>query len=260
MAEILAPLPDIGMSHELFEAGADRLYTGLRSFSREEVKTSPDERDLLIFALDNPETAEKIHVALNVVAPERKWEDIKQSVQVLLDGGYRNFIVNEHGLLNAISRNFPRASLCASVGLSAANPFDALFLEQLGARAMVMPLLSTPGDIGVIRKASSIALEVFAICRAEPVIQGKCMLAGYLLAREPTTGKTPLLSSKKTGLCYTLCRTILGSYPAHDITGNIGEWAEAGVDIFKIEGRYRKLDEIVSMVKKVREALKRAGR
>jgi putative protease len=260
MAEILAPLPDIWMSQKILTAGADRLVTGLRSFSREATGATAEERDLLDFARDNPGTAERIHVALNVVAPESAWEAITESVKALIGGGYRNFIVNEHGLLHVISRTFPQANLCGSVGLSATNPYDALFLERLGASAMVMPLMSSPGDIRGIKRISSIAVEVFAICRAEPITQGKCMLAGYLLARDAATGETPLLSSKKTGLCYTVCRTILGSYPEHDITGNIGDWVDAGVDIFKIEGRYRKLDEIIAMVKKVREALSKAGK
>lgn len=259
MADILAPLPAIGMSHDLFGAGADRLLTGLRKFSREGVRTSPDERDLIDFARDNPGIAEKIHVAINVVAPSRDWEGIASSLEALLRAGYRNFVLNEHGLLQLIARSFPEASPSVSVGLCAMNPYDALFLERLGARAMVMPLIVSPGDIAAIKRVSKIAVEVFAICRAEPVTQGKCMLAGYLLAGDASAA-TPLRSSKKTGLCHTVCRGILGSHPDHDITGNIGDWIDAGVDVFKIEGRYRKLEEIVKMVKKVREALTKAGK
>jgi putative protease len=257
--EILAPLPAISMIEEISGAGSDRLYTGLRNRSREAVATTPDVEDLLALAREIPRLAERVHVALNVVSQPHEWKALFYSIEALLRGGYRNFIVNEHGFLRDLSRKFPGAALTGSVGLTAANPQDALFLEQIGASAVVMPLTSSPGDVKAIKDVTSIAVEVFAICRGEPVVQGKCMLPGYLLGKKSPLGETPLLSSKKTGLCYTVCRTVLGRYPQHDITGNIGEWINAGVDIFKIEGRYRNADEIVAMVKKVKDALERAG-
>lgn len=258
MTRILAPLPDIALIGYLFEAGADILYTGLRNRSREAIATAPDVEDLMAYGRENPGMAEKIHVALNIVPDPGEWKEILSSIDFLLSWGYRNFIVNEHGILRELSRRFPGAAFCGSVGLCVANPSDVLFLEHLGASAVVLPLSSTPQDVRAVKDVSPVTLEVFAICRGEPVTQGKCMLAGYFHAKKTTGGETMLQSSKKTGLCYTVCRTIIGKYPEHDITPRIGEWVEAGVDVFKIEGRYRKPDEISSMVKKVREALGRA--
>lgn len=255
MAEILAPIPGLSVVHEILDAGADRLYTGLRHLSREGVRTAPDRDELVAFIMRYPELADAIHVAINIVPSPGMEKEIFSTVEALIASGLRNFIVNEHGLLRVIGQRFPEARLCGSVGLSAVNPLDALFLEELGARAMVLPILASPDDLREIKNVSSISVEVFVICRGEPLLQGKCMLAGYLLARGSGRGEPSALSSKKTGLCFTACRNILGDVPDHDITAALAEWARAGADTFKIEGRYRKVDEITAMVGKVREAL-----
>src|SRR4030042_476642 len=69
--------------------------------------------------------------------------------------------------------------ICASVGLSALNPEDARAYRELGADAVVLPSAVRPDEIPSIKKASGLRIEVFAYCRPEFLLHGKCGLTGY---------------------------------------------------------------------------------
>ncbi len=252
--EILAPLPSLSSVEELFSRGADYLYTGITGHSREGVPGTPGEVELARWGREHPQFAGRIHIALNRVPHPGEYPSFISIVESLMEAGYHHFIVNDHGLLRSLAVSFPLAELCASVGLTTVNPFDSLFLEELGAGRVVLPTFSTPDDVRDIKKYSSLKVEVFAVCRGEPVAQGKCMLSGYLVTGNKGSNRTTG-SAKRGGKCHTVCRGILGTQPIHDITPHLSPWVEAGTDTFKIEGRYRSLDEIVRMVERLRMGL-----
>lgn len=253
--EILAPLPNLSQFHLISGAGAHRLYTGVRGFSREGAASSPTYQELLSRAKSEPSLPPRLHLALNIVPSAGKEEQILHRIGTLVKAGYGQFIVNDHALLNSISRAYPGISLCGSVGLGSINPYDALFLGSAGASSIVLPTFATPDDVRAIKRVSPLGVEVFAYCRGEPLDQGSCMLTGYLLPSNGRTGKGNVRSAKLRGVCHTLCRKIIDESSPHDITDRISDWIDAGVDIFKIEGRYRTVDEIIGMVERIKRVL-----
>jgi len=253
--EIHAPLPSLPLGEEILSEGADSLFTGLAGFSRESVPGSPTEKDLITWGKGNPTHPPRIHVAINCVPSPGETIRIIRSVEALAEAGYSHFIVNDHGLLRSLSKSFPSITLTASVGLYGTNAYDSIFLEELGAKRIVLPTFSSPKDVEEVKHLSSLIVEVFALCRSEPIAQGKCMLTGYLLAKEPSDGPPASFSAKKQGRCFSVCKGLFAKSPHHDITGNMTPWVSAGTDIFKIEGRYRSVKEIGEMVRRVRKAV-----
>jgi putative protease len=177
------------------------------------------------------------------------------------DDGIGTVILSDPGLIVLAAREFAGLDLCASVGVSALNPSDALFYRELGASAVVLPTAVSREEILPIKEASGLRVEVFVRCRAEFLLQGKCLLTGYARDAEDPAGRPGLSrsgtpsSAKRSGRCLLVCGALPFDRTAYTIEDELPAWIAAGADAFKIEGRDLPPDRLFALVSRLRGKL-----
>ena len=193
----------------------------------------------------------RLHAAINAIPSFHELPDLLASLHRLRDAGIDEVILNDPGLIALARRELPGWPVCASVGLSVLNPEDAREYRDLGVDAVVLPSAVRPEEIPPIKKASGLRIEVFAYCRPEFLLHGKCGLTGYVVERDG--GRTA--SAKRGGSCRLVCRNLPVPAAAHSIEVELPAWIAAGADVFKIEGRELSPPAVAALVTRFRAKL-----
>jgi U32 family peptidase len=229
---LLAPAGSLSAVEAALSAGADAVYIGVRSLSRGgRTGLSPEAVGAAVSACRR--AGARLHAAINAIPSSGEIPAFLASLHRLRDEGVDEVILNDPGVIALARREIPGWPLCASVGLSVLNPEDARAYRDLGVDAVVLPSAIRPEEIPPIKKASGLRIEVFAYCRPEFLLHGKCGLTGY--AVEGDGGGTA--SAKRGGSCRLVCRTLPVPAPPHSLEDELPVWIAAGADVFKIEGR-----------------------
>ena len=247
---LLAPAGSIPAVEAVLSAGADAVYVGVRGLSRGGGSGIPMEAIGLAAACCRDAGA-GLHAAVNAVPRSGEVPAFLSSLARLADEGVSEVILNDPGLIALARREFPGLLICASVGLSVANPEDAMACRDLGADAVVLPSAVRPGEIPSIKRASGLRIEVFAWCRPEFLLHGRCGLAGY--ATEGRNGETA--SAKRGGGCRLVCRGLPVPREQRSLEDELPSWIGAGADVFKIEGRDLPPAALKSLVERLRAKL-----
>jgi len=231
-------------------SGADAVYVGVRSLSRGGRTGLPPETVGTAVSACRRAGA-RIHAAINAVPSSGELPAFLASLRRLRDEGIDEVILNDPGVIALARREFPGWPVCASVGLSALNPEDARAYRELGADAIVLPSAVRADEIPLIKKASGLRVEVFAYCRPEFLLHGKCGLTGY--AGTGNGGGTA--SAKRGGSCRLVCRSLPVPRAAHSLEDDLPAWIAAGTDVFKIEGRELSPPAVSALVARFRRRL-----
>jgi putative protease len=247
---LLAPAGSLPAVAAALAAGADAVYAGVRTLSRGG-RTGLPAGDVAAAVGACRRAGARFHAAVNAVPASGGIARFVAAVRRLRDEGVDEAILNDPGVIALVRREFPDLSLCASVGLSAMNPEDARAYRELGADAVVLPSAVRPEEVPAIREASGLRIEVFAWCRAEFLLHGKCGLTAY--ASEGGGGAA--VSPKRGESCRLVCRTLPLPSAPHSIEDALSAWVAAGVDVFKIEGRELSPAAVAAMVGRFRRKL-----
>jgi putative protease len=247
---LLAPAGSLAAVEAALSAGADAVYVGVRSLSRGgRTGLSPDAVGAAVSACRS--AGAWLHAAINAIPPSVELPAFLASLHRLRDAGVDEVILNDPGVIALARREIPRWPICASVGLSVLNPEDARAYRDLGADAVVLPSAVRPEEIPSIKKASGLRIEVFAHCRPEFLLHGKCGLTGYVV--EEDGGGT--VSAKRGGSCRLVCRNLPVPATAHSLEDELPAWIAAGADVFKIEGRELSPPAVAVLVTRFRRKL-----
>lgn len=247
---LLAPAGSLPAVEAALSAGADAVYVGVRSLSRGgRTGLSPEAVGAAVSACRR--SGARLHAAINAIPSFRELTDFLASLHRLRDAGVDEVILNDPGVIARVRREFPDWPICASVGLSVLNPEDALAYRDLGADAVVLPSAVRPGEIPLIKEASGLRIEIFAYCRPEFLLHGKCGLTGYVVERDGGGSA----SAKRGGSCRLVCRTLTVPAAAHSIEDEMPAWIAAGADVFKIEGRELSPPAVAALVTRFRRKL-----
>jgi putative protease len=247
---LLAPAGSLPAVEAALSAGADAVYVGVRSLSRGgRTGLSPEVVGQAVAACRRAEA--RIHAAINAIPSSGELPAFLASLHRLRDAGIDEVILNDPGVIALARGEFPGWPICASVGLSVVNPEDARAYRDLGADAVVLPSAVRPEEIPPIKKASGLRIEVFAHCRPEFLLHGKCGLTGYVV--EGDGGGTA--SAKRGGSCRLVCRNLPVPAAAHSLEDELPVWIAAGADVFKIEGRELSPSAVAALVARFRRKL-----
>jgi putative protease len=247
---LLAPAGSLPAVEAALSAGADAVYVGVRSLSRDgRTGLSPEAVGAAVSACRR--AGARLHAAINAIPSSGELPAFLASLHRLRDAGVDEVILNDPGVIALARREIPGWPICASVGLSVLNPEDARAYRDLGVDAVVLPSAVRPEEILPIKKASGLRIEVFAHCRPEFLLHGKCGLTGYVV--EVDGGGTA--SAKRGGGCRLVCRTLPVPAADHSLEDELPVWIAAGADVFKIEGRGLSPPAVAALVARFRRKL-----
>lgn len=247
---LLAPAGSLPAVEAALLAGADAIYVGGRSLSRGgRTGLSPEAVGAAVSACRR--AGARLHAAINAIPSFRELPAFLASLRRLRDAGVDEVILNDPGVIALARRELPGWPVCASVGLSVLNTEDARAYRDLGVDAVVLPSAVRPEEIPPIKKTSGLRIEVFAYCRPEFLLHGKCGLTGYVV--EGDGGGTA--SAKRGGSCRLVCRNLPVPCTAHSLEDELPVWIAAGADVFKIEGRELSPPAVAALVTRFRTKL-----
>jgi putative protease len=251
---LLAPAGSLSSVSAALSAGADAVYAGVRAFSRGGRSGIPlDTFGPAVAACRR--AGARLHAAVNAVPPRGEVPAFLSILRRLRDEGVAEVILNDPGLIALAHRELPGLPICASVGLSVANPQDAAAYRELGAEVIVLPSAIRPEEIPAIKRASGLRVEVFAWSRAEFLLHGKCGLTGY--AAVGPAGEAA--SAKRGGGCRFVCRNLPVPREPRSLEDDLPAWIAAGADVFKIEGRDLPPAAVTALVARFRVRLDAAA-
>jgi putative protease len=247
---LLAPAGSLPAVDAALSAGADAVYVGVRSLSRGgRSGLSPEAVGTAVYACRR--AGARLHAAINAIPSSGELPAFLASLHRLRDEGADEVILNDPGVIALARREFPGWPVCASVGLSVLNPEDARAYRDLGVDAIVLPSAVRPEEIPLIKKVSGLRIEVFAYCRPEFLLHGKCGLTGYVV--EEGGGGTA--SAKRGGGCRLVCRNLPVPTAPRSIEDELPVWIAAGADVFKIEGRELSPPAVAALVTRFRRKM-----
>jgi U32 family peptidase len=279
---LLAPAGSPEAVLAALDAGADAVYVGLKGWSRGGARGELDWDELVAAQRAVASAGRKLQVAINTIPKPKERAQLLEGVRALLDLGIQELIVNDIGMLAALRRRFPQLRLTASIGCGAQTVADVAFFRDLGAHAVVLPGTVSPAEMCEIRTVEGITVEIMIHMVEEFVLLGKCSMPSYVHLKPsllPAGGDTPegaLRGMRQTGsmkrggvgVCFKICqqpwelflsgqRVDARFFPSRQISriAEVTAYAEAGVDVLKLQGRSLPADILASLVRRYREAI-----
>jgi putative protease len=287
---LLAPAGSPAAVLAALEAGADAVYVGLKGWSRGGARRELDWDELATARRLVASAGRKLQVALNTVPKPQERARLLESIPVLLQLEIDEVIVNDVGTLVALNRRFPDLRVTASIGCGARTVADVAFFRDLGASAVVLPGTVSPAEMHEIRSVRGISLEIMIHMVEEFVLLGKCWMPSYvhlkpspLPAAFPSSAagagylpegalhglrQTGSVKRGGVGACFRICqqpwelyasgqRMEARLFPSRQISRleEVEAYAEAGVDVLKLQGRSLPIGLLMPLVRRYREAI-----
>jgi len=287
---LLAPAGSPEAVVAALDAGADAVYVGLEGWSRGGARRELDWDQLVAAQRRIARSGRRLQVAINTIPKPKERAQLFERIPALLDLGIDEVIVNDIGILAALKRRFPELRLTASIGCGAQTVADAAFLRDLGAHAVVLPGTVSPAEMREIRTVRGISVEIMVHMVEEFILLGKCWMPSYVHlkpSRLPTAvpseaadpGDTPegaLSGMRQTGsmkrggvgACFRICqqpwelyasgrRVDSRLFPGRQISriAEVKAYAEAGVDVLKLQGRSLPVELLTPLVRRYRKAI-----
>lgn len=253
--ELLAPARDLDALKAAFDAGADAVYLGLKDFSaRKRAKNFTFEELFQAIRLKASHNG-KIYVTLNTVVFEREIPELLRALAFAREAGADAAIIQDWAIYRIVKDMDLKIPLHASTQMGTKNDRQAIFLERLGFKRVVLERQLSLAEIASIRSAATrIEIEVFihgAMCFS---LSGCCFFSMLFAGRSGNRGE-----------CAQPCRWCfrdesgrdLYPFSMRDLDGisALGDLCGIGIDSLKIEGRMKGADYVFPVVSAYRKAL-----
>lgn len=238
--ELLSPARDAHTAREAILAGADSVYIGAPLFGarKDAANSAGDIADLCRFA---HLYGCKVYVALNTILFDSELQKAARMAEELWDAGADAIIAQDLGLLAAAGR---RVKFHASTQCHIDSPDKARFLEAAGFAAVVLARETPLRQIAETARAVNVPVECFvhgALCVS---YSGQCYLSYKIGGRSGNRGECAQPCRMKYEFEDSRGRRV--APPAYYLSlrdmnrlSALGEMLDAGVGIFKIEGRLK---------------------
>jgi putative protease len=242
LIELLAPAKTAEIGREAILHGADAVYIGGPAFgARDKAGNSMSEIAQLV------EFAHKFHariyVTLNTILHDDELEPARKLAHQCWDAGVDALIVQDMGLLEL---DLPPIDLHASTQCDIRTPEKARFMAEVGFSQIVLARELTIPEIAAVRTAvpGDVVIEHFvhgALCVA---YSGQCYISHAQTGRSANRGdcsqacRLPYTLQDQRGQVVAFQKHVL-SLKDNNQSSNLKALIDAGVQSFKIEGRYK---------------------
>lgn len=248
--ELLAPAKDLECAITAIDSGADSLYIGGPSFGARSAAANSIE-DLKQVVRHARLFRAKVYLTLNTLLFDHEIEEANRLLHQAYDAGIDAAIIQDMGLLET---RLPPLPLFASTQCHNTTPDKVRFLRDCGFQRVILARELSLKEIAAIRKAvPDVELEFFlrgALCVC---FSGQCYLSYAMGGRSGNRGECAQPCRKRFRLENEHGKTLvkdghLLSLKDLDLGSRLEELIDAGIDSFKIEGRYKSADYVRNTV------------
>jgi len=254
--ELLSPARDAAIAREAILHGADAVYIGGPGFgARHNASNSlRDIADLVPFA---HRFGAKVFVTLNTILHDDELEPAQRMITDLYQTGVDALIVQDMGVLEL---DIPPIELHASTQCDIRSVEKAKFLADAGFTQIVLARELNLNQIRDIHQAADATIEFFihgALCVA---YSGQCNISHAQTGRSANRGdcsqacRLPYTLKDDQGRVVAFDKHLL-SMKDNDQTANLAALIDAGVQSFKIEGRYKDMSYVKNITAHYRQML-----
>ena len=263
--QILAPAGGQAQIDAAIHAGADAVYFGLQSSFNARARAigiPPSELETVMQQLHRHGV--EGYLALNTLVFDEELEEVEKHIRLAACCGVDALIVQDIGVIQLARHIAPHLPLHGSTQMSITDAEGVAFAESLGIERIVVGRELSIDEISQIEAKTSIEIEAFvhgALCVS---------YSGQCFSSEAWGGR-----SANRGQCAQACRLPYGLLVDGKVQqqgdmnyllspqdlmalGQVPQLIEAGVSCFKIEGRLKGPEYVLSTISAYREAVDRA--
>jgi putative protease len=239
--ELLAPGGDIEAIKAAIVGGANAVYCGLDFFNARNRASNLSIDELFAAIRLAHEYKCEVFLTLNVVILEHEIPVLVRLLNQIVNSGIDGIIVQDLGVFDIVSKNFPTLDIHASTQMTTHNEGQILFLNKIGASRVNLSRELNLTEIKILTALAhehNVLTEVFvhgALCIA---FSGQCYSSSVSVG-----------NSGNRGRCSQACRdeyevTAAGNKYPLNLKDNsayfdLPELVDAKVDSLKIEGRIK---------------------
>jgi 23S rRNA 5-hydroxycytidine C2501 synthase len=256
--ELLAPARTAEIGRAAILHGADAVYIGGPAFGARHTAGN-EMRDIAELVEFAHRFHARIYVTLNTILSDAELEPARRLAQECWNAGVDALIVQDMGLLEL---DLPPIDLHASTQCDIRSPAKARFLADAGFSQLVLARELSLKEIAAVRAAlpDDVSVEHFihgALCVA---FSGQCYISHAQTGRSANRGdcsqacRLPYTLQDNQGRVVAFEKHLL-SVKDNNQSANLLPLIEAGVQSFKIEGRYKDIGYVKNITGHYRKLL-----
>lgn len=235
--ELLSPAGNYKGLIGCVNAGADAVYLGGSHYgARAYADNFTDDEIIRAISYAHLNNV-KVYLTVNTLIKEKEFSDVINYIRKFYDAGLDACIVQDLGLINVFTEEFPGLELHVSTqGFSHGINSVSLY-KELGASRVVLARELSLEEIKNIKKKSDVELETFihgSLCYA---YSGECLFSSCLGGRSGNRGRC----AGPCRLSYSVSdkEEYLLSMKDQCTVSVLPKLIDAGIDSLKIEGRMK---------------------
>ena len=241
--ELLAPAGNVEAFMGAIHAGADAVYLAGSKFGARAYADNFTNEQLIECIRYAHIFGRKVYLTVNTLFKEDEIQELYDYLAPFYEAGLDAVIVQDIGVFQFIKRNFPDLELHVSTQMTITGEYGAEMLKKMGASRIVPARELSLKEIVNMKAKTGIEIETFihgAMCYC---YSGQCLFSSILGGRSGNRGRCAQpcrlpysvdTSDKHISECYPLSLKDMCTLE------HIGEFMDAGIDSFKIEGRMKK--------------------
>lgn len=260
--EILAPAGSFESLIGAVKSGCDAVYLGGKSFSARATAVNFSDEEIIEAVRYCHLRGVRLYVTMNILISDNEMEDAVKYAKFLHENKVDAIIVQDPGFAYYVKKKIPDIELHASTQMTINNYYGARLLEIMGFTRVVVARETPLWEIKRIKEETNLEVEHFvhgALCVS---YSGQCLMSSMIGGR-----------SGNRGACAQPCRK---GYDLIDFNGekvknangkyvispkdlntieNIKDIINYGVDSLKIEGRMKRPEYVIQVVRAYKKAI-----
>ncbi len=241
--ELLAPAGNVEAFMGAIHAGADAVYLAGTKFGARAYADNFTTEQLINCIRYAHLFGRKVYLTVNTLFKDEEINQLYAYLSPFYEAGLDAVIVQDIGVFQFIKRNFPEMELHVSTQMTVTGEYGAAMLKSMGASRIVPARELSLAEIKNMKEKTGLEIETFihgAMCYC---YSGQCLFSSILGGRSGNRGRCAQpcrlpysvdAADKHMSECYPLSLKDMCTLE------HIGEFMDAGIDSFKIEGRMKK--------------------
>ncbi|MEA2020872.1 MAG: U32 family peptidase [Candidatus Caldatribacteriota bacterium] len=264
--ELLAPAGNLEKLKIAVIYGADAVYLGGENFGlRAGAKnfTLEELTEGIKFAHDR---GKRVYLTLNIIAHNEDLVGLPGYIRKLKDLCLDGLIISDPGVLKIVKNIIPEMEVHLSTQASTTNYAAVNFWYEQGVRRIILARELSLEEIEEIIKKSPPDMKIETFIHGAMCISysGRCLLSNYMVGRDANRGDCAhscrwryyLMEETRPGEYFPVFEDERGTYIFNSkdlcMIEHIPSLIEAGISVFKIEGRMKSSYYVATVVKAYR--------